>query len=71
MEQQAEVEQRAEAAQNFFSARGSDSCSCYGTFAVEKGAWLSSRKNQTKMSGGLEKTDYERLIHPVSQNNPP
>ena len=32
-----EVEQQAEAAQNIFSARGSDSCCCHGTFAVEKG----------------------------------
>ena len=36
-----------------------------------KGAWLGSRQNLAKMSGGLDKTDYERLIHLVSQNDPP
>ena len=33
-----------------------------------KGARLSSRQNSTKKSGGLNKAEYERLIHLVSQN---
>ena len=32
---------------------------------------LGPRQNQAKMSAGLDKTDYERLIHLVLQNYPP
>ena len=72
----AEAERQADAAQIFFlfffsSALESDSCRRRGTFAAERGAWLGSRQNLAKMSGGLDKTDYERLIHLVSQNDPP
>ena len=40
-------------------------------FRCGKGAWLGSRQNLAKMSGGLNKTDYERLIYLVSQSDPP
>ena len=40
-------------------------------FRSRKGAWLGSHQNLAKMSGGLQKTDSERLIHLVSQNHPP
>ena len=33
--------------------------------------WLGPRQYPAKMSGGLDKTDYNRLIHLVSQNSPP
>ena len=40
-------------------------------FHSEKGAWLGSHQNQAKMSGGLDKTNQKRLIHLVSQSDPP
>ena len=40
-------------------------------FRSIKRTWLGSGQNQAKMSGGLDKTDYERLNHLVSENNPP
>ena len=40
-------------------------------FRSGKRAWLDSRQNQAKMSGGLDKTNYERLIHLVSPSSPP
>ena len=48
---------------------------CYGKwlmpppqeFCSGKGAWLSSRQTSAKMSGGLNKVGYEKLIHLVLQ----
>ena len=40
-------------------------------FRSGKRAWLGSCQNEAKMSEGLDKTNYETLIHLVSQNNPP
>ena len=40
-------------------------------FRSWKVAWLGSRQNLAKMSGGPNKIDYKGLIHLVSQNNPP
>ena len=37
-------------------------------FRGGKGAWLNSCQNLAKMSGGLSKAQYERLIHLASQN---
>lgn len=48
-----EAERRAEAARIFFSPVCSE---------------VNSRQISAKMSGGLDKVDYERIIHPVSQN---
>ena len=63
---EAEAERQAEAARNFFFFFPRS-----GDFGCGKGAWLGSRQNPTKKSGGLDKTDYERLIRLVSQNNSP
>ena len=40
-------------------------------FQGGKRAWLGSCQNQAKVSAGLDKTDFGRLIHIVSQNDPP
>ena len=53
----------------FFSRSGERFMPPPRDFRSGKGAWLGSRQNQTKMSGGLAKTDYERYL--MSQNNPP
>ena len=37
-------------------------------FRGGKGAWLSSHRNPAKTSGGLDKADYERLTHLLSQS---
>ena len=40
-------------------------------FRSGKRAWLGFRQNQAKISAGLNRTDNEKLIHLVSQNDPP
>ena len=68
---EAEAERQAEAARNFFFPLGGAIHAAAMDFRCGKGAWLGSRKNLAKMSGGLDKTDYESLIRLVSQNNSP
>ena len=51
----------------FFSRSGEQFMPPPRDFRSGKGAWLSSRKNQAKMPGDLNKTDYERLVHLVLQ----
>ena len=67
----AEAERQAEAERIFFFPLGGTIQAAAADLHSGKGAWLGSRQNLAKMSGGLDKTDYERLIRLVSQNNSP
>ena len=63
---------QAEVAQILCSAggRGASHTTAVG-LRSGKGAWLGSHQNPAKMSGGLDKTNQKRLIHLVSQSDPP